>query len=252
MFGRCTACVAGIVILALGAASAAQDAGPWQSAEIVTFTDFDNLEVKLDGQKYKAFLVGLRPLRETIQGKDEQDRLRKSVLAKLRKNSLSARVITKRGEVVGLSIDAFGHHKNDFDHPWDPGEYPYCWTGWFAYNFNTYFLYTKTTRFQDNFGDNTLWRDKFAEVACGMQEAERAAALVKDFVKDLGDRRFATREAASKKLKAIGWPAVRPLRKAAASGDLETQRRAEQIIQAIEAGAAPKGQKNQAWAVAGK
>jgi hypothetical protein len=248
MFGCCTASVAGIMFLALGAASAAQDAGPWQSAQVVTFTDFDSLEVKLDGKTYKAFLVGLRPLRETAQDKVQRERLRKSILAKLRKNSLSARVITKRGEVVGLSVDTFGHHKNDFDHPWNPGEYPYCWTGWGAYNFNTYFLYTKTARFQNNFGDNTLWRDKFAGVACGMQGAERAAALIKD----LGDRRFATREAASKALKAIGGPAVRPLQKAAASGDLETQRRAEQIIQAIAAGAAPKGQKNRAWSVAGK
>jgi hypothetical protein len=248
MFGRCTVPVAGVVFLALGAVCARQAAGPWQAAEIVTFTDFDNLEVKLDGKTYKAFLVGLRPLRETSQDKGQQERVRKSVLAKLRKNALSARVITKRGEVVGLSVDTFGHHKHDFAHPWNPGEYPYCWTGWGAYNFNTYFLYTKTTRFQDNFGDNTPWRDKFAEVACGIQGAERASVLVKD----LGDRRFATREAASKKLKAIGEPAVRPLRKAAASGDLETRRRAERILQAIAAGPAPKGQKKQVWAAAGK
>jgi hypothetical protein len=248
MFVRWGGGVVGIVLLALGVAAAAQDAGPWQSTEVVTFTDFDDLEVKLDGKTHKAFLVGLRPLRETVEGKAQRERLRKQIVAKLRKNALSARVMTKRGEVVGLSVDTFMHHKNDFDHPWNPGQYPYCWTGWGAYNFNTYFLYAKTTRFQDNFGDNALWRDRFVEVVCGMQGAERAAALVKD----LGDRRFATRDAASKELKGIGGPALGPLRKAAASGDLETRRRAEQIIQAIAAGAAHKGQKKQAWAVSAK
>jgi hypothetical protein len=37
---------------------------------------------------------------------------------------LFAQVVTKQGETLGLSIDAFGHRKHDFDHPWDPNKYP--------------------------------------------------------------------------------------------------------------------------------
>ena len=66
------------------------------------------------------------------------------------------------GERVGLSIDAFLHRKHGFDHPWEPQKYPYCWTGWGAYNFNTYFLHAKTTTYLDNFGDNQPWRERFA------------------------------------------------------------------------------------------
>src|SRR5262245_25311764 len=135
--------VAAAVLLAVAVASAGEDAGPWRSAEIVTFNDFDDLEVKLDGKAQKAFLVGLRPLREAVKDKDQQERLRKDIVAKLRKNDLFARVITRRQGVPGLSVDTFVHHKHDFDHEWNPGAYPYCWSGWFAYNFNTYFLYTK-------------------------------------------------------------------------------------------------------------
>src|SRR5262249_60568955 len=98
--------------------------GGWLPAQVVGFTDFDDLEVKLDGKTYKAYLVGLRPLREG--GKDRLEETRKNVLARLRKNALSARVVTARGEAIGVSVDAFAHHKNDFRHAWDPAQYPYC------------------------------------------------------------------------------------------------------------------------------
>ncbi len=136
--------------------------GDWQAVEVVTFTDFDDLEVKIGSTTHKAFLVGLRPLREG--DKDRVEQLRKDVLAKFKKNALSARVVTTHGEAVGLSVDAFTHHANDFGHEWDPNKYPYCWSGWGAYNFNAHFLHTGVTTFADTFGRNDRYREQFAEV----------------------------------------------------------------------------------------
>ncbi|HJZ58528.1 MAG TPA: hypothetical protein VKE74_26540 [Gemmataceae bacterium] len=139
-----------------------EETGDWQPAEVVAFTDFDDLEVKLGGKAHKAFLVGLRPLREG--DKDRLEQLRKDVPAKLKKNALWARVVTTRGEAVGLSVDAFVHHTNDFGHGWDPAKYPYCWSGWGAYNLNAYFLHAGLTKPADNFGRNDRFREQFAEV----------------------------------------------------------------------------------------
>ena len=163
MFVRFTGSVAGTVLLALGVTSAAPHAGEWRSAEIVTFTDFDDLEVKLDGKAHKAFLVGLRPIGETTEGKEQQERARDAAWAELKNSELFAQVVTKWGETLGLSIDAFAHKKHGFDHPWDPNKYPYCWSGWGAYNFNVYFLYTRATALQDNFGENKHWREYFGQ-----------------------------------------------------------------------------------------
>ena len=161
MFARCVA-VALLFSCGLAAAAPAEE---YQFAEIVKFTDFDDLEIKLDGKAHKAFLVGLRPIRETVKGKKEQDRVRNTALAEFKKSELVAQVVTRRGEVLGLSIDAYAHRKHGFHRDWDPSKYPYCcWTGWGAYNFNTYFLYTKLTTFQDNFGENKLYRTQFVEV----------------------------------------------------------------------------------------
>jgi hypothetical protein len=163
VFFRLVGAVTVTVFLAPGAACAAPRAGDWRTAEIVAFTDFDDLEVKLDGQTHHAFLVGLRPIRETTEGREQQDRARKAVEAQLKRSELFAQVVTKRGKTLGLSIDAFAHRKHGFDHPWDPSKYPYCWSGWGAYNFNAYFLYTRATTFQDNFGENRHWSEYFAE-----------------------------------------------------------------------------------------
>lgn len=56
--------------------------GDWQPVEIVTFNDFDDLELKLDGKTDKAFLVGLRPIRESAAGKGAQERARDAVWAR--------------------------------------------------------------------------------------------------------------------------------------------------------------------------
>jgi uncharacterized protein (TIGR03067 family) len=59
---------------------------------------------------------------------------------------------------------------------------------------------------------------------------DRIAGLIKQ----LGDDNFARREAASRELAAIGEPALAALRQAAASSDdLETRRRAEQIVREV-------------------
>jgi hypothetical protein len=226
---RVVGSVAATVLLVCGSAVAAPHAENWQAVEIVAFRDFDDLDVKLDGKPHKAFLVGLKPIRETAKGKERQKQLRDAVLAQFKKSALFAQVVTRRGEAVGLSIDAFAHHGHGFDHPWDPVKYPYCWTGWGAYNFNSYFLYTKTARYQDNLGDNKDWKARFEQVVCRMEGADRAGKLIEK----LGADDFATREAASKDLKAIGGPALDSLLKAVGSEDAEVRRRALEVINAM-------------------
>ena len=60
-------------------------------------------------------------------------------------------------------------------------------------------------------------------------QRDRIAALVRQ----LGDREFAKREAASKELDAIGEPALDALRKAATDDDAEVRRRAAKVLGAI-------------------
>ena len=145
---------------------------PAQPAEVVGFTDFDDMEVKIDGKPYKAFLVGLSPLGDGDKARLEK--LRKIALVKLQKNALSTRLVTRRGDAIGLSVDTFMHHKNDFGHPWDPGAYPYCWSGWGAYNLNAWFLHTSMTTPQDNFGGNERYREQFADVVKNIDLAAMA------------------------------------------------------------------------------
>jgi hypothetical protein len=168
---------AGVLLFGLAVASAENDTQSWHGVEIVKFTDFDDLQVKLDGKERNAFLVGLRPLRETVKEKEQLNRLRIEITTKLRKNALSARVLTKKSaEVVGLSIDTFTHHKNDFEHMWNPNLYPYCWSGWGAYNLNTYFLWTTTTTFVDKLGDREdykHYRESFREAVKKIEAKEK-------------------------------------------------------------------------------
>lgn len=165
------------LLFAFVVARAGDDTQSWHSLEIVTFTDFDDVQVKLNGKETKAFLAGLRPLRETVKEKDQLVRLRKEITAKLQKNALSARILTKKNaEVVGLSVDTFMHHRNDFGHPWDPNMYSYCWSGWGAYNFNTYFLHTKTTTFLDKLGDSEnyqSYRESFRKAVKTVEAKEK-------------------------------------------------------------------------------
>ena len=165
--------VSASLFLAAPLAFAGEETAPWQAAELVAFKDFDDLEIKLEGQTRPAFLVGLKPFHETVKEKKERDALAKDVEARLRRNALSARVVTRQGERLGLSLDTFMHHKHDFNHPWNPGAYPYCWSGWGAYNFNAYFLYTKTTTFLDNFGKNAIYRERFGEARKAIEAKAR-------------------------------------------------------------------------------
>jgi WD40 repeat protein len=59
-------------------------------------------------------------------------------------------------------------------------------------------------------------------------------ATIARLIEQLGDDEFATREAATKRLKEIGEPALDALDRAAASDDLEVRRRAEEIVAEIE------------------
>jgi WD40 repeat protein len=69
-----------------------------------------------------------------------------------------------------------------------------------------------------------------ANPQAGKADPERIQILIRQ----LGDLKYAKREAASRELEAIGEPAWYPLRKAAlASPDRETRRRATQLAQAI-------------------
>jgi hypothetical protein len=80
-------------------------------------------------------------------------------------------------------------------------------------------------------------------------ESDRVAALIKQ----LGDDRFAKREAASKELEDIGEPALAALRKAATSrDDLEIRRRAERVIQTITTRAADAAVQRELAAFKGK
>jgi len=154
MFHRFVGALAGSLLFGAVLVLAGEDAPSWHAVEIVAFTDFDDLQVKLDGTVHKAYLAGLRPLRETVKDKVQRERLGQDIAAKLKKNRLFARILTTPGaEAVGLSADTFQHHKNDFAHGWDPNKYQYCWSGWGAYNLNTYFLHARTTNFLDNLGD---------------------------------------------------------------------------------------------------
>lgn len=64
---------------------------------------------------------------------------------------------------------------------------------------------------------------------------ERMAARVARLVKQLGDDKFARREAATKELDAIGEPALDALRKAESHEDAEMSRRAKLLVQTITA-----------------
>ena len=162
--------LAGAVVLACSAIYAAPHAADWQQAEIVRFTDFDDLEVTLDGKAYKAFLVGLSPLRDVLHDKDKLKDAREAVDAQMKKCKLVAQVVTTKGEVLGLSVDTGPDGAPTFSHPWDPSKFPYCWSGWGMFNFNAYFLWSGTTTFKDNFGENARWRDGFALVRRKIEE----------------------------------------------------------------------------------
>src|SRR5207248_6990543 len=70
--------------------------------------------------------------------------------------------------------------------------------------------------------------------AVGPLPARPSAAEVKRLVRRLGSPDFAEREAAGKRLEALGEPALRALRKAEAGEDPEVRRRAGRLARAIE------------------
>jgi hypothetical protein len=80
-------------------------------------------------------------------------------------------------------------------------------------------------------GEAAILRTQSSKKTTGETKGERVAALIRQ----LGHEKFATRQAASIELEAIGEPALEALRKAAASGDSpEIRKRAEQLVRAIQ------------------
>jgi len=67
----------------------------------------------------------------------------------------------------------------------------------------------------------------------GDPDKGQAAEWIAGLIKQLGDPKFAKREAAGRELTDIGEPALVPLRKAAAATDPEIQARVERVIAAI-------------------
>src|SRR6266508_1290678 len=60
------------------------------------------------------------------------------------------------------------------------------------------------------------------------------AETIEKLVKQLASGRFAAREQAQKKLEEIGLPALDALKKAVETGDMETKRRAAELISKFE------------------
>jgi hypothetical protein len=80
-------------------------------------------------------------------------------------------------------------------------------------------------------GEAAILRTQSGKKSTGETKGDRVAALIRQ----LGDEKFATRQAASNELEAIGVPALEALRKAAASGEnAEIWRRAEHLVKAIQ------------------
>src|SRR5215203_3893389 len=96
MLSRSIPALAGVFLFGLIVVRAGDTQQSWHGVKIVCFTDFDDVQVKLDGKEAKAFFAGLRPLRQTIKEKEQLTRLRTEITAKLRKNALSARILTKK------------------------------------------------------------------------------------------------------------------------------------------------------------
>jgi hypothetical protein len=71
------------------------------------------------------------------------------------------------------------------------------------------------------------------KVEAAPDDKARAADIAR-WIKELQDERYAVRERASKSLERAGEPAIKPLEEAAKSAELETQRRARQVIDRIE------------------
>lgn len=73
-------------------------------------------------------------------------------------------MVTTRGKAIGLSVDAFAHHANDFGHGWGRTSTGTAGSGWGEYNLNAYFLHAGATTAADTFGRNHRYREQFAEV----------------------------------------------------------------------------------------
>src|SRR2546423_4899768 len=86
----------------------------------------------------------------------------------------------------------------------------------------------------------TIWLPRWGALLLLVLPSVLAGAVAPDdteverLVKQLGSDKFKEREAATKRLKEIGEPALDAVTKATTSDDLEVRRRAERIVTVIE------------------
>jgi hypothetical protein len=69
MLSRSVSAFVGVFLLGLIVVRAGDGQQSWYGVEIVRFTDFDDVQVKLDGKEMKAFFAGLRPLRGEVRSR---------------------------------------------------------------------------------------------------------------------------------------------------------------------------------------
>jgi hypothetical protein len=123
----------------------------WLSVTVVSFKDFDDVELLSDRGRFKAFFVGVKPMHAEKVSAMKREQLAQALAAKLGKSALFARVFVEGQDRKGVILDAFAHHKHDFGHTWDPNKYCYCGMAWGGYNFNLYFVSTGQGRYEENF-----------------------------------------------------------------------------------------------------
>jgi len=122
-----------------------------EAIEFVALHDFDDVELKIDGMRRKAYLIGLAPL-DSMNIDDAQRKRRLRAARELAQRcGPVVNVVVSQDDRLGISLDAYGQHRLGFDHPWNPAKYPWCGTGWGAYNLNLCFLHRGWAKFEDNF-----------------------------------------------------------------------------------------------------
>lgn len=157
MFRRFTWLTALIVLAGPAAPFAAAE---WHEMRIVSFNDFDDVKIMIDGRMETAYLIGLKPMHKTKASKAKIKMMRQLITNKFAKSRLGGVIFEKKDNKIGLLVDTFLHHRNDFKdtHLWDPNKYPWCGTGWGGYNFNIYFVYKRWAEYEPNCTDKTYIR----------------------------------------------------------------------------------------------
>ncbi|MEQ8787959.1 MAG: hypothetical protein RIC55_16755 [Pirellulaceae bacterium] len=134
--------------------------------EILALRDFDDVELKFNGMRRTAFLVGLAPLDASDLDAAERKRRLRAVGELLKRCDLVVTVVVQEEDRLGVALNAYAHRRHGFEHPWNPSKYPWCATNWGAYNLNLYFLHQGWADFQDNFDidNHQRWKPHFEKL----------------------------------------------------------------------------------------